>query len=173
MTGDLPWPVVRPEAMEGKFRQWRAIVDRMHETTRFTPNERLWWTPLERPVRESTVALVSTAGVRLRSQTPFDLTNPAGDPTFRIVPGTADLGDIVVEHSHYDTASANADPNVVFPLDRLRELADEGVIGAVSDVHIGMMGWNPDGTRVRDETAPQIAAILREHGVEAAILTPG
>jgi D-proline reductase (dithiol) PrdB len=156
-----------------KFRQWRGIVDKMHATTRFTPNERLSWTPLRKPLAESVVALVSTAGVQRKCDEPYDLMNEHGDRSFREIPGEVAASDLRALHTHYDTTDANADPNVVFPIDRLRELAAEGTIGAVGPLHIGMMGWNPDGARVRDETAPAVAARLRGAGVDVVILTPG
>lgn len=173
MTADVPGRPMAAEDLETKFRQWRAIVDKMHDTTRFTPNARLHWAPLRKPLAECTVALVSTAGVRGRDQRPYDLMNPHGDPSWRIIHGDVDTGSLVAEHSHYDTTDANADPNVVFPLDRLRELAAEGTIGCVGTIHAGMMGWNPDGALVRDETAPAIAHALRTSGADVAILTPG
>lgn len=172
-AASLPGRPMSPGELEAKFRQWRGIVDRMHAHTRFTPNERLTWTPLRRPLARSVVALVSTAGVRLATQPPYDLMNELGDPSFREIPGDVATGDLVVTHSHYDTTDANADPNVVFPVDRLRELAAEGRIGAVGRLHVGMMGWNPDGARVRDETAPAVAARLLDAGTDVVVLTPG
>ena len=169
----LPGRPMQVAALAAKFEQWRGIVDRMHSTTRFTPNERVSWTPLAKPLAACTVALVSTAGVRHRDQPPFDLMNEHGDPSPRLLPGDVRASDLIVEHTHYDTTDANADQNVVFPIDRLRELAADGTIGAVSPLHVGMMGWNPDGARVRDETAPAVARALREAGADAAILTPG
>jgi D-proline reductase (dithiol) PrdB len=170
---ELPGRPLVPSDFEAKFRQWRAIVDKMHATTRFTPNDELAWTPLRRPLAQCAVALVSTAGVRQRGQPPFDLMNEQGDATFREIPGDASVQEIVVEHSHYDTKDANEDPNVVFPLDRLRELASEGTIGAAGSLHIGMMGWNPNGERVKREAAPAIARRLEDTGADVVILTPG
>lgn len=159
--------------LDAKFERWRGIVDRMHSATRFTPNDQVSWTPLAKPVSECTVALVTTAGVHLKTQRPYDLMNELGDPSFRHIPGTVQIDQLAVSHSHYDTTDANSDPNVVFPIDRLRELEAEGMVGRVANRHIGMMGWNPDGRRVKEETAPEIARVLREDGVDVAILTPG
>jgi D-proline reductase (dithiol) PrdB len=170
---ELPGQLLDASKFEVKFQQWRAIVDKMHATTRFTPNDKLTWAPLRKPLRYCTIALVSTAGVRLRTQAPFELMNEQGDATLREIPGDISVRDLVVEHSHYDTTDANVDPNVVFPLDRVRELATEGAIGSVAPLHIGMMGWNPDGVRVKHEAAPDIARRLVDTGAEAAVLTPG
>jgi D-proline reductase (dithiol) PrdB len=169
----MPGLPLRREELEARFRQWRAIVDKMHATTRFTPNDQISWTPLTKPLSESTVALVSTAGVHLKTQEPYDLMNERGDASFREIPGTVKAEELAVSHSHYDTTDAKADPNVVFPVDRLRELRDEGVVGSIAARHIGMMGWNPDGHRVKQETGPAIARRLRDDGVDVVILTPG
>ncbi|GAC1325748.1 MAG: hypothetical protein NVSMB2_24480 [Chloroflexota bacterium] len=158
---------------DAKFRQWRGIVDKMHATTRFTPNPRLAWTRLPKPVSECTVALVTTAGVHPTCAAPFDVMNEHGDPSYRLISGDTAVSELTVSHSHYDTTDALADPNVIFPIDRLRELAADRTVGALSRVHVGMMGWNPDGARVRDETAPAVAGELARAAVDVAVLTPG
>lgn len=158
---------------EAKFKAWRAVVDKMHVNSVFTTNESPAFTPLPKPLNECTVALVTTAGVHLASQTPFDLRDEHGDWTWRAIPGDVDVRDIVVSHEHYDTSDANSDPNVVFPIDALRTLARDGMVGGVSTLHAGLMGWIPDGTPLRDETAPEVARALREAGADAVVLTPG
>ena len=145
----------------------------MHATTRFTANPRLAWTPLTKPIGECAVALVTTAGAHPKAAPAFDLLNEHGDPSFRVISADIAVADLTVSHSHYDTTDALADPNVIFPLERLRELVADGTVGALSPIHIGMMGWNPDGARVRDETAPAIARALVQAGVDVAVLTPG
>lgn len=169
----LPGQPLVAADFDAKFRQWRNIVDKMHATTRFTPNPRLAWTPLSKPIRECTVALVTTAGAHPRHAPAFDLLNEDGDASFRVISADIAVADLTVSHSHYDTTDALADPNVIFPIDRLRELVADGTVGALSPIHIGMMGWNPDGERVRNETAPAIARELLQAGVDAAVLTPG
>jgi len=76
-------------------------------------------------------------------------------------------------HTHYDTASAEDDPNVVLPIDRVHELVAAGRIGASAPFHIGMMGFNPDPSRVADEAGPLVARLLMEAGVDAVVLVPG
>ena len=46
--------------------------------------------------------------------------------------------DIVVGHwsPNFDASGVTADLNVVFPIDRLEEMAADGTIGSVSDVHL-------------------------------------
>jgi D-proline reductase (dithiol) PrdB len=156
-----------------KFEGWRAVVEKMHANSVFTANVGTAFTPLAKPLSDCCVALVTTAGAHLRSQTPFDLRDERGDWSWRRIPADVDVKDIVVSHEHYDTTDANEDPNVVFPIDALRAFAEEGIIGSVSSLHIGMMGWIPDGTPLRERSAPEVAAALRNAGVDAVVLTPG
>lgn len=125
------------------------------------------WTPLSKPLSACRVALVTSCGVYLRSDPPFDL---SGDPSFRELPASVSAADIGLAHAHYDHQSAQADLNVVFPLDRLRELAAEGRIGAVAPRHYSFMGATPaEGIR---ETAPEVARRLKADAVDVVLLTP-
>src|SRR5579864_9624103 len=102
------------------------------------------YTPRFRELKETVFALVTTAGVHLRDQVPFDL---AGDNSWRLITGNVETGQLMVTHEHYDHRDADRDINVVFPIDRLRELANEGIIKGVSDKNIGFMGYTQ---RIRD-----------------------
>jgi D-proline reductase (dithiol) PrdB len=164
---------LHPEDYEEKFESWRAVVAGMHANSVFTGNREPAWTPAEKPLRESRVALLTTAGAHLRSQAAFDLADEHGDWSYRIIPGDTDVRDIAVSHAHYDTTSANEDPNVVLPLDALRTLVEQGKVGAASPVHIGMMVWVPDGRPLQEQTGPAVAAVLEEAGVDYCVLTPG
>jgi len=133
------------------------------------------WTPVTRPLGESAVAMVTTAGVHLRGQPPFDMEDPDGDPTFRELPSDADRGEYVITHDYYDHSDADRDINVVFPIDRLNELAAEGVIGGLAPMNYGLMG-HIDGPHIKtlmEETAPEIARRLADEGADVVLLTPG
>jgi D-proline reductase (dithiol) PrdB len=90
------------------------------------------WTPLRRPIADATVALVSTSGVHLRRDRPFDLYS---DASFRVIPGWAMPDDLQITHRGYDRRDAARDINLVFPLPRLRELEAAGVIGRLATDH--------------------------------------
>ena len=128
------------------------------------------YTPNRRPLVETTVALVTTAGVHLRSQEPFD---PQGEKEFRVIPGDVDTAELMITHPSYDHTDADRDVNCVFPLDRLRELAAEGLIGGVSNVHVGYMGSSPRLREVYEETAPGIAQQIDRSKADAVLLTAG
>ncbi len=130
------------------------------------------WTPLRKPLTACRVALITTAGVHLDSDPPFDLDSREGDPTFRRIPGEVDPRRLRISHAHYDSRDAERDVNVVFPIERLRELAAEGRIGAVAPVHYGF-GWIRAVDRLVRDTAPRVARELLEARVDAVVLTPG
>jgi len=132
------------------------------------------WTAPSKPLCESTVAVVTTAGVHHRWQEPFDMDNPRGDPSFRELDAAMPLSDFMITHDYYDHADADRDINIVFPLERLREFEAEGLIGQVAGIHYGFMG-HIDGPHVRRlvmETAPDVAGLLRARGVDAVLLVP-
>ena len=119
------------------------------------------------------MALVTTAGAHLEDQPPFDVSNPAGDASFRPIPHDAADHTICFTHTHYDTTSAAVDPNVVLPRAALDAAIATGRIGSASPLHIGMMGFNPDPRTIADETGPAVAALLHEQQVDIALLVPG
>jgi len=122
----------------------------------------------------SRVALVTTAGVHLKSQPPFDMVNPEGDATFRELPDTSARADMMITHKYYDHGDADRDLNVVFPLAHFHDLAQHGVIAELATRHFSFMGHIDAGqvAVLNDQTAPAMAAQLRRDGVDCAFLTP-
>lgn len=135
------------------------------------------FTPLTKPLRECTIALVSTAGVACNDDQPFDQERERrdpwwGDPSFRVIPlGTAER-DVRVCHLHIDPRFAEADLDVVLPMRRLTELANEGIVGRPAPRHYSTMGYILEPTVLVEETAPAIAERMRLDGVDAAALVP-
>lgn len=132
------------------------------------------WTPLRKPLPECTVGIVSTAGFVLPGQTAFDDEVRGGDWSYRIIPSTADVATLIDTHrsESYDHAGVQSDPNLAFPLDRLRELADDGHIGAVAERHLSFMGSITAPGRLVKESAPAAAQHFLEDGVDVALLVP-
>ena len=125
------------------------------------------WTPLRRPVASATVALVATGGVHLRTDPPF---NPHGDGGFRAIPRNAEPGDLQITHQAYDRRDAGADLNLVFPLQRLRELEADGVVGRVAEEHYGFgLAPHPAPLLV---SAREVAGRLAQAQVDLALLVP-
>lgn len=125
----------------------------------------------------SRLALVSTAGLSLVGDEPFDMERERreplwGDPSFRRIPAEATTGDVVANHLHVDTSYIHRDLNVALPLDRARELVAAGALGSLAPTHYSVMGYQPDTTVLVRETAPAIATAMRSEEVDLAILAP-
>ncbi|MBI5237504.1 MAG: hypothetical protein HY887_03670 [Deltaproteobacteria bacterium] len=133
------------------------------------------WTPFTKELNSATIAIVTTAGVHLKTQKPFDMDDASGDPTYRTLPSDTPKDEYTITHDYYDHIDADRDINIVFPIDRLREMKDAGVIGGVSPVNLGFMG-HIDGPHIETlikKTAPEAAGLLKKAGVDAVLLTPG
>ena len=129
---------------------------------------------LKKPLAACKVALITTAGVHLRGQVPFDMDDSDGDASYRELPATAAPDDLTITHKYYDHSDADRDLNVVYPLAHFRDLAALGVIGSLAPRHFGFMG-HIEGehlARLTRDTAPDVAAKLRADGVDFAFLTP-
>jgi D-proline reductase (dithiol) PrdB len=129
---------------------------------------------LAKPLNESRVALITTAGLRTPGQSDFDRSDKRGDPSFREIPNTIETRLLVESHRSYsfDHEAVRSDVNLAFPLDRFRELESRGVIGALNHRHFSFMGSIVGPRRLIDETAPQVARTLAEDGVDAVFLAP-
>ncbi|EPH12636.1 hypothetical protein HMPREF9260_00560 [Facklamia hominis ACS-120-V-Sch10] len=125
---------------------------------------------LTKPIQDCKVAFVTTAGVHLKSDPPF---NVKGDHTYRMIPGTATPDLLTITHDHYDHKAADQDLNVVFPLDLLRHYAQEGRIGSVAPRNFGLMGYIPRTDLLINEVAPEIARQLVEDQVDVCLMSPG
>ena len=132
------------------------------------------WTPLRKAPRECAVALVTTAGVHLPCDPPFDMSDRRGDPSYREIPSDTPGSLLAVTHDYYDHRDADRDVNVVFPIDRLRELSGSGEIGGPAPVHYSFMGHltGPHVAALRDVTSREVARRLREAGVDLVLLSP-
>ena len=170
MTAGVP---LDPADHAEGYRKWVEYIAHNHHAANPLTVETQQFTPLAKPLAESRVALVSSAGVHRDDQEPFHIATVAGDPSFRVLADDLDPGRLRFTHTHYDTKSAEADPNVVFPIDRLHEAVADGRIGSASPVHVGMMGFNPDPTPIAEVSAPAVAELLAGEGVDVVVLVPG
>ncbi len=135
------------------------------------------WSPIRRPLAECRVALISSAGLSLSSDTPFDQEgerqNPWwGDPTHRVIPRAATTGDVRIGHQHIDPRPGSEDLDCLMPLRRLDELVAEGVVGCSAPRHYSVMGYILKPAVLVEETAPKIAEALAEDAVDLALLVP-
>ena len=119
-------------------------------------------------LKTARIAIVSTAGLHRASDPKF----AGGSADYRILPDDLDYSELAQSHVsiNFDRSAFQQDVNVVFPLDHLKQMAADGEIGSVAQWHYSFMGAT-DPTRMV-ETAPQVAKLLKEDGVTAAILIP-
>lgn len=141
------------------------------------PRNPVPWIPLRRPLHEATVSLVSTAGISMKGDPPFDTEgerrNPWwGDPSYRLIPRTATEADISVSHLHIEAAYIHEDLDVALPLRRLAELEAEGLIGRAAPSHYSFMGYLLDATEFLEVSIPAIIERMRREGVDVAVFVP-
>jgi D-proline reductase (dithiol) PrdB len=123
-----------------------------------------------KPLAASRVAIVTTAGVHLHGDRPF----VPSDPTYRRIPSDAPAADLLQSHNSigFDRTGIMADVNVVFPIDRRREMVVEHRIGSLGVFFYSFMGAQRDASAIKATTAPEVADRLLEDGVEIVLLTP-
>ena len=121
-----------------------------------------------KPLDECRIALISTAGLHQRKDPPF--TPGAGD--YRIIPDDYDMVNLVMSHvsTNFDRSGFYQDVNTSFPIDRLRELAEEGVTGSLASRHFSFMGATPP--TVMEPVARDLAKVLKADHVDAVVLVP-
>jgi D-proline reductase (dithiol) PrdB len=135
------------------------------------------WTPLKKPLSDCTVALISSAGIALKTDRPFDQAgerrNPWwGDPSYRILPNTAQAEDVRFYHLHINPAYGEQDINCLFPLGRLKELEGLKEIGRSAARHYSIMGYILQPETLLQHTVPAIVRNLEEDQADVVILVP-
>jgi D-proline reductase (dithiol) PrdB len=135
------------------------------------------WGPgarMTKPLSESRIAVVTTAAFYRPDQTPFDESIKGGDVSYRVIPNDTELSSLREGHrsSAFDHTGVERDKNLALPLDRLRELENQGLIGAINARHFSFMGSVTAPGRLTSKTAPETAALLQEDRVDAVLLTP-
>jgi D-proline reductase (dithiol) PrdB len=123
---------------------------------------------VHKPLTECRIAIVSTAALNMRSDPVYQ----RGATDYRVIPGNVDPGDVVMSHAsvNFDRTGFQQDLNVCFPIQRLHELADEGLIGSVAAFHFTVSG----GAHPCDLEAStrDIARIMKADAVDTVLLVP-
>ena len=135
-------------------------------------SEDIPWTPYTGQPPERTFVLITSGGLYLKdSQPAFDTVSIHGDPSIREIPKTARQQEIGIAHAQYDHELAEQDINIIFPIHRLIELENEGVIGKLVDTHYSYSYVN-DVVPLVTETIPNMIARIKADGVDVALLVP-
>ncbi len=135
------------------------------------------WTPLRKPISQTTFSLMTSAGISMKGDPPFDVEREKreptwGDPTSREIPRNALQGDIEVNHLHINTDYIKHDMNVILPLTRFREFEEEGTVGRLAPTCYSFYGFQLDPKELLEKTLPRVASRMREEQVDAVLLTP-
>ena len=132
------------------------------------------WTALKKPLKDSQLALISSAGFIKPGQEPFDESIRGGDYSFREIPSDTDVSTLMDTHRSdlYDHSGLRQDPNLAFPLDRLRERVKNGRIGSLNHRHLSFMGSITAPGRLIKKSVPCEVRKLVEDGVDIALLVP-
>jgi len=127
------------------------------------------WQPLAKPLAESRLALVASGGIYAAGQIAFHWKD---DTSFRTIPTSVATEDLRATHFAYDLTDARRDPNVVFPIDTLRLLVAEGVVGELTPNAYTFMGGIYSARRVVEELAPKLVERLHVERADVALLVP-
>ena len=130
--------------------------------------------PMHKKLSDCVVALITTAGLSLPEQPPFDTSNKRGDSSFREFPGDVSPQKLEMNHRSwtFDQTGILKDRNLVLPVDRLYEMRERGEIGAIAPHHYSFMGSIVAPSKLIKEGAPEVARRLVHDGVDVVLLTP-
>ncbi len=150
---------------------WATINER-YPGSMITKDDFVPLARLKKPLSQARLSFVSSAGVQPVGTMPFDVAHPVGDYSFRRVPSAAMPAELEIHQIKYPTHGALKDLNVIFPIERLQELAAEGVIGSLTQSFFSFIGYNMDPERFERTLAEDIADAVMADGADAVLLCP-
>lgn len=150
---------------------WETINER-YPGSMITKSETVPLAPLGKPLSAARVGFISSAGVQCKGTVPFDVVHPIGDYSFRRVPSDAAVADLEIHQIKYPTDGAREDLNVIFPIERLRELAADGEIGGLTTHFFSFIGFNMNPKRFENTLAEELAAAVAEQHPDVVLLAP-
>ncbi|OUU74190.1 MAG: hypothetical protein CBC29_08625 [Methylococcaceae bacterium TMED69] len=136
------------------------------------------WTPRSKKISKSRVSLVTTAGISMETDTPFDMETERkkgdwGDPSWRLIKHGSKIEHLNVNHLHIDTTYIKKDLNVALPIDIIEDFLQKGIVGSISKFHYSIMGYQgSDTSHLINFSGPEIAKSMKQDNVDLAILAP-
>jgi len=135
------------------------------------------WTPMAKPLNQTTIALVTSAGISSKTDPPFDMEREKreaiwGDRSYRAIPKGATEKEIDVNHLHINTNYIKQDINVILPLARMAEFEQEKIIGHLAPTTYSFYGFQWQSTDFLKEAIEPISKKMILEGVEAVLMTP-
>lgn len=141
------------------------------------------FTPPTAPLASSRVGLITSSGhfvddpqpLGVPSMTQQEAVDRIGaflkeTPVLSPIPAAMSSHEIEVRHGGYDIRSTRRDPNVSFPIDRLREAAAAGRIGELAPVVYSFPGATAQG-RLK-KVLPDWTAEFARHAIDVMLLVP-
>lgn len=149
---------------------WQTVNQR-YPGSMITKDDLVPLAPLRRPLSQSRLSFVSTSGVQPRGTLPFDVVHPVGDYTYRRVPSDSSPADLEIHQLKYPTDGAHRDLNVIFPIERLQELRNEGVIGGLTPDLFTFIGYNMDPALLERTLAEDLAQAVADEQPDLVLLS--
>ena len=125
------------------------------------------WAPFKKRLSESKIAVLSTGGIYVEGQEPF---NTSGDWSYREIPLDTPHDQLRVAHTHYDTNGVAEDVDAVLAMHRLQDMVAEGMVGEAQTPTYSFMGYIPDPSGLLEVTGPEVAGRLKEDGVDGVVI---
>lgn len=162
------------------FKYVSSLISRYYRLSSARPERPVPWTPLQKPLDQARFSLVTSGGLYHKGhEPPFDMERECaeptwGDPTFRTIPTDIEQAQVGVSHHHINASGTLADVNVLLPVRRFQELAEEGTVGALAPhaySFMGYQGFPADLTGWHEVYGPQVVEKMRAEEVDCVLLT--
>jgi len=157
--------------------EYVRVLDEHYQSYGFPPYK--WsifmtttWTPFEKRMEKAKVAILCSSGISRKDQEAYEpLTRD--NLTHREIMKDTRAQDLVINYAYYDHSDADKDPNIVFPIDRFRELEQESVIGELAEINYGLgLGRMYKRTALQTQLTMEIARKLKEADVDVLFCVP-
>lgn len=162
------------------FKYLPRLVARYYKLSRVERELPIPWTPVSKSLNQARFALVTSGGLYHRGVEPaFDLDREReeptwGDPSYRTLPSDIRPAELGVSHFHINHDPVLADLNILLPIQRFKELADEGQIGSLAEEAYSFMGYQGFPANLsgwREVYGPEVTAKMSAAGVDTILLT--
>ncbi len=150
---------------------WETVNER-YPGSMITKTTRVPLAALRKPLNESRLTFVSTAGIQPKGTLPFDTAHPVGDYSFRRVPSDSKPANLEIHQLKYPTFGAERDLNVIFPIERLQELAAESIVGELAPNFFSFIGYNMNPEMLEEKLAEDIADAVEAEAADIVLLAP-
>ncbi len=156
------------------FTRWPVLGRWWSKQARIAVSTDVPWAPMRKPLSDCSLCLITTGGLHLKTDPPFNMDDPDGDPTFRTIPAHAKQDDLTITHNYYNHADADRDFNILLPLDRVNDLTGAGVLRGLAPTHYSFMGHidGPHLATLENRVLPALLDRIKAERPDFVLLTP-